>query len=74
MAKLRTAIAKPRLSAQDRKWRAEDDARILATAEEINNDKNRFMSAIDQVRKLAWEARVKANSLAKIANKTPRKK
>lgn len=71
---LRTAITKPRLSAEDKKWRAEEDARTLARAEEILNDNPRLKSATDRARELAWEARVKANSLAKVANKTPRKK
>jgi hypothetical protein len=40
-----TAIKQPRMSAEEKKWRAESDAQSLARAQEIMCDKKRHAAA-----------------------------
>lgn len=52
-------MAKKNRSSQptiDKSWEAESDARTLAQAEEIRNDKSRASRAINAAKKLANEA------------------
>lgn len=56
------------MTAEDKKWRAESDARTLAEAEEIRADKNRLSMAIAAARRLYKEALKQANMKAKVAN------
>lgn len=44
------AIPQPKVSAQERQWRIQDDARALKTAAEIQNDKRRFLDAQKQLK------------------------
>jgi len=40
-----TAVAKPRLTKEEREWRAQSDLSTLRTAEEIRNDQTRVRAA-----------------------------
>lgn len=51
------------------KWRAEDDARIMAQYQEIMNDKPRMSRALKEAQKQANEMQKRANALKKVANK-----
>jgi len=55
------------LSAQDKKWRAENDARTLANSEEIKDDPTRMKAAQLEAGRQAAEAKKAAEALAKIA-------
>ncbi len=64
-------------TAEDKKWRAESDARTLADAEAIKADKDRFNEAttsakglVDRVKKQAETAKKEAQGMNKIANKS----
>lgn len=61
------AVSTPRVSAQDRMWRAQDDARILAQAEEVKKDSTRLKAARAQAKKMAREQEISLNSIKKIA-------
>jgi hypothetical protein len=68
-----------KMSADEARWRAEDDARTLKRAEEIRNDKSRMKMATSQIQK-EFQATVKVvQSLgitkeAKATSKTTPKK
>ena len=51
----------------DREWRAEDDARTLANAQEIKADKRRLSAAVRKARELANKASKEANRLSIIS-------
>ena len=57
----------PKVSAQEKEWRAQDDAHTLAAAQEIQNDKTRLKAAQGAANKMLKEAENRANSLKKIA-------
>ncbi len=62
------AMAKrPKLSADEKKWRAQDDARTLAEAEAIKADEERLKAAQAAAKSMADEAQVKARAMTKIA-------
>jgi hypothetical protein len=44
-AATRNAVAQPRMTAEDRKWRAQDDLRTLAQAEQVRKDPTRMGAA-----------------------------
>lgn len=48
-----------RISAEEARWRAESDARTLASANEIMSDKSRFKNAQDAAKK-AYESTMKS--------------
>lgn len=52
------------------KWRAEDDARILQTAAEIRKDPKRLKAAVDAAKRLATEAREKAEAMDAVAKRS----
>lgn len=62
-----------RLSAEEMKWRARDDARTLARAEEIKADKERMKLAQAGAREILNEESKRLNGLNKVAGrKTPK--
>ena len=58
------------ISAQDKKWRAEDDARTLAEAERIKVDKSRMDAASTAAKRMADEEAERTQALRKVAKKT----
>jgi hypothetical protein len=61
------AVPVPRLSTQDKMWRAQDDARVLAQAEDVKKDGVRLKAAKAQAKKMAREQEVSLASIKKIA-------
>lgn len=62
-----------KLSADELKWRAKDDARCLAQAEMIKEDKERYNLALEGAREIAKEEFKRIRGIAKVANvKTPK--
>ena len=60
MAKRKTASpVQPRMTVEDRKWRARDDLRTLQSAQEISHDKSRLSAA-------QREAQAQIAALAKV--------
>lgn len=55
----------PRLS-REMKWRAEDDARTLAEASVIKNDKKRLTAAQKVASKMAEDAAIRATTLKQV--------
>jgi len=55
------------LSPSDKKWRAQDDARTLATAEEIKMDSARLNLAQSAAKTMAEEEAKRAQAMRKIA-------
>jgi pyruvoyl-dependent arginine decarboxylase (PvlArgDC) len=56
-----------RMTKQDKMWRAQSDAGILAEAEVIKNDRTRLKMAASEAKRMADEAVEKAKSMTKIA-------
>lgn len=54
-------------TAQDKKWEAEDDARTLAEAHVIKNDKTRMKNASIAAKKMLEEKKDEVKGLAKVA-------
>lgn len=62
-----------RMSADELKWRAREDARTLARAEEIKADKERMKLAQEGAREILNEESKRLNGLNKVAGrKTPK--
>lgn len=63
-----------KLNADEKKWRAESDARTLMEAEEIKTQKTRFGSALREVKNIANSAEQTAKKAKKLAgSKKPKK-
>lgn len=60
------------VTAEDRKWRAESDARTLADAQRIKEDLPRLESAQEAAKRMADEEAEKAKAMRKIAGKKGR--
>lgn len=58
-----------KLTAQDKRWRAEDDARTLATANVIQDDPTRLTAAKRAAIRIAKEEKERANAMRKVATK-----
>lgn len=54
---------------EDKRWRAESDARTLAAAEEIKRDKVRVRAAMKEALRLAQEVSKQAADLKKVGGK-----
>uniref|UniRef100_A0A6H1ZLN4 Uncharacterized protein n=1 Tax=viral metagenome TaxID=1070528 RepID=A0A6H1ZLN4_9ZZZZ len=63
------AMAQPKMTAQDKKWQAESDARALMDAQAIISDAARVKAAKPEIRKLASEQQKKANAAQTAARK-----
>lgn len=61
-----------KISEQEKQWRAEDDARTLAEAERIKNDKTRLNPAINAAQKTAAEMQERTKALQKVASIKPK--
>lgn len=57
------------VSAEEAKWRREDDARTLARAEEIKADKERYIEAKRGAKELLEARSKELRGLEKVANK-----
>ena len=57
------------MTAQDKKWIAEEDARTLISAEAILADSKRKKIAIGAAKDIAKEAQDRAKAAMKVANK-----
>jgi len=58
-----------KVSAQDKKWQRESDARTLAEAEIIKSDKKRMNEATKGAKEIAKEKMADAKAMVKIASK-----
>jgi len=56
-----------KISKDEERWQAEDDARTLQMAEVIRNDPKRLKKAQEAAKKLAEEKRKEADAIAKVA-------
>ena len=66
-------MAKVQMTAADKKWRAQDDARTLIDAGAIKEDKGRMNRALTEVKTIASQKEKEAKAARKIA-KAPKKK
>jgi hypothetical protein len=62
-----------KMTAEEKRWRAQDDAHALAAAEEILADKNRLAAAKKEAQKMAQAAVNQANKYVSVAKKTVKK-
>lgn len=60
-------MERAKMTKEDKKWRAQCDARTLADAEAIKTDKARLKLAQMKAKEMAKEAEVKAKAMKKIA-------
>jgi predicted RNA-binding protein with PUA-like domain len=58
-----------RLSVDQKRWQAEDDANTLALAEEIKTSKLRMSAATKQAKAMVTEQTKRLNSIKKISKK-----
>lgn len=58
--------------ASEARWRAEDDARALAQAEEVKADKARLSKAQEAAKKMADEDAARVRAMRKVAGKRTR--
>lgn len=57
------------MKAEELDWRAEEDARTLARAEEVKLDKERYQNAVKAAQVLTEQDNKRANAMAKVAGK-----
>ena len=62
---------KAQIAREDKKWRAQDDARTLAEAQSIKKDPARMKAAVQEAKKMADDEAARAQSLRKVANLNP---
>ncbi len=62
------------MTAQDRKWQAENDARTLISAEEINLDSARKGRALTEAKKIAIIKKKEMKAAEKVASKKTKKR
>ena len=58
-----------KLSKEELVWRAEDDARLITSYEEMKSDAKRWSRALKALEKLEKETSKKAETLRKLVNK-----
>jgi len=63
----------PTISTEQRKWRAQDDARTLAEAAVIKVDKVRLTAAVKEAKVMAKDQKEQATALSKVAGYSVRK-
>jgi len=63
-----------RITAQEKKWEAENDARTLAKAIEIQQNRGRFSKAKKEASRMAKEQEKQANALKRISVKPTTKR
>lgn len=59
------------MTAQDKKWRAQEDARALAQADEIRKDKARRQAAVKEAKAIALKAQAEAKAFQRVSKTTP---
>ena len=62
------AQTKAQMTKQEKEWRAQDDARTLATAEVVRNDPTRLSAAKVAARRMAEEEKDQAKAMTRVAN------
>ena len=62
-----------KMSAQERKWQAEDDARTLARYQEIMNDSSRKNRAMKEATRQANDLEKRLKNMRAVGGKTKRK-
>ena len=60
-----------KMTAQDREWQRESDARTLAEAEQIKSDKGRLRGATTEAKKMVKRDEERAKAMKKVAKRTP---
>ena len=55
------------LSAQDKKWQAENDARTLVDADVIKKDRTRLSAATKAAKIMAKEEKARSTAMSKVA-------
>lgn len=58
-----------RMTAEDKRWQREDDARTLARAEEIIADRMRHTGAVSEAKKMVKAEEKRAAAMKKVARK-----
>jgi len=59
----------PRMSAEEKKWRAQEDAHVLASANEIKNDPTRLKNAQTAANAMVEEQQKRTNALKSVAGR-----
>lgn len=67
-------MVKEKMTAEQERWRAEDDARTLAYAQEIAEDKSRLTKAKRAAQKMASDTAKRAQAMLKVSKTPPAKK
>lgn len=62
------APTKAQMTKQEKEWRAQDDARTLATAEVVKNDPTRLTAAKVAAKRMAEEEKDSAIAMTRVAN------
>ena len=65
---------KAQMTQQEKEWRAQDDAHVLAAAQEIKNDPSRLKNAQTAASKMLAEQEKRTNALKSVAGKTTQTK
>ncbi len=68
------AVTKRRMSAKEKRWQAEDDARTLAEASAIRKDKSRMGMASKAAKSMVKEKADELSGLRSVARKNKRSK
>ena len=63
-----------RLTADEKRWQAEEDARTLLRAVEIENSKTRKKAALKEIKKIEEQAKTTIQTTRKVVKKTPQRK
>ena len=66
-------ISRSEMSADDKRFQAESDARAMAEAQVIQGDKPRMKAAQGAAKKMATEATEKAQAMNRVAKRQPPK-
>ena len=62
------------MTAQDRKWEAESDARTLMDSQVISSDKKRLTAAVKAAKRMAAEKAEEAKAMKGVAKKKTKEK
>lgn len=63
--------SKAAMSREEKRWREEEDARVLAEANVIRDDPTRMRGAAKAAERIATEERARADAMTKVAGKKP---
>jgi len=62
------------ITAEDKRWEAESDARTLMDSQVISGDKKRLAAAVKAAKRMAAEKDKEAKAMKGIAKRKPKKK